>query len=334
MRRGTLTTALAAITLLASACTPTSVGGDLGPQRPEPSQAATGPVIATLEENGTTLELHDEGENCLAVEIVHEGLQSTVERGCFDSWNSLRQTEPCGWLTEPSEETPWDCDVELPSVLYGRVANPDVGYVCVGQFDFGDSGPSHGVIGARILPRDDNGYVFTIANPGESYHAHFLSTGGHRVGDPPLDAPSGPIYEFCEALAGVEDQEELYHVDLAVAFDESLYNRDVTAWFHSGLDQQGVLSSVIEPGQRMTMPVRITRSADSFSVEIEINGEPTMGLQLSWPKEVREILVSGEPCNGLTTVNVDIGAGVLEGTIGSVTSSFAGTECSVGSKEN
>ncbi len=323
---------LAAGGLLAAACTP--IAGDRGPERAEPSDPATGLVIATVESGETTFVLHDEGEGCLAVDVQHPGLQRTVDRGCFDEWNTVSETPSCGWIeTDPSagEEssdltTAGDCDVRLPRVIYGRVTSPAVGFVCVGKFDF-EGGGATGVVGARLLERDADGYIFAVAAEGEMPPAHFLSRGGSRIGDPPLDAPSDPIYRFCESLAGVEQSEQVYSVDLLVGFDEPLRTEEVTVVFQAGLDQAGVNGSTFTGEETMPIPMRVTPNVFDLEVQVETDTGPVLTTNLEWPPEFRDIVFSGEACSGLTRIGVFVGAGVLEGDDQAFDVTFVGSEC-------
>ncbi|MCL1598924.1 MAG: hypothetical protein M3094_07055, partial [Actinomycetia bacterium] len=317
--------------LLAAACAP--IGGDIGPQRTEPSDPASGPVIATAESGEATFVLHDEGEGCLAVDVQYPGLQRTVDRGCFDEWNTLRETPSCGWIEadpsaggDSSDLTLGDCDVQLPRVIYGRVTDPAIGFVCVGRFDF-EGGGSTGVVGARLLERDADGYIFEVADEGEMPPGHFLSRGGSRIGDPPLDAPSDPIYRFCEALAGVEQIEQVYGVDLLVGFDEPLRTDEVTVFFQAGLDQAGVNGSAFTGEEAMPIPMRVTPNVFDLEVQVETDTGPILTTHLDWPREFRDIVLSGVACLGLTQIGVHVGAGVLEGDDQAFDVTFIGSEC-------
>ncbi len=286
--------ALVAIILLASACTTTNDDGDLQqadasepaidrasasmdvPRPTAPLEPATGPDVRELRVGETVFTLHDEGDNCLAVEISHPGLQETVERTCFDDWNTLRLTNSCGWLAENAEGS-HGCDVELPQILYGIVTKPSHKYVCVGRFSLDGTGS---VVGARVLPMEDDGLVFTVAEPGESYHAHFLNGGGKRIGDPPLDAPSDPIYTMCEAQVAAERDgriEAVHNIDLIVTFDSELLEEDVTVVFHSGLDLARASSSNADADGSLVVKVRTSPSVSQPTIEIEIISAPMLG---------------------------------------------------------
>ncbi len=70
----------------------------MGPQQPEPDMPGEGPVIASVEVDGTSFVMHDESDGQVAVEIIHPGLQTTVERALLNDWSTLRETSTCGWL--------------------------------------------------------------------------------------------------------------------------------------------------------------------------------------------------------------------------------------------
>jgi len=319
---------IVAVALLLAACDPGIVDSTMG--RPAPSEPPIGPIVSSIEVAGTTFTMHDEGDGCLAVDVGHLGLQTTVERRCFNEWNTVAETSPCGWLDEPPDVGVSDlggCDVDLPRVFYGRITDPAVGYTCVGRFS--ESSGSAGVVGARILTPDSDGYILEAAAPGEKGPPHFLSPGGSRIGDPPLDAPSDPIYRFCEARAGVEQHELEYDVDLLVAFDESLRTDDVTVFFHTGLDRVGVSGGAFDGSGPVVVPVRVTPALPDLDVQVETADGPTFARPLVWPIALRRLLASGELCDGLTTVEVSVGAGVVDGSgvVEPVELRFAGSDC-------
>jgi len=182
---------------LIGACSTGHVDTTLPLSRPEPSQPATGPTAATLAHGDTTFSLYDEGGGCLALVIDHPGLQSTVERACFEGEHVIEMSDACGWLA--SEEPPSGCDVALPSVFYGQVRGPGIGYLCVGTMR--SSMGEQEVVSARFLPLEVDGFILDQAHPGETPAAHLFTHGGLRYGQPPLDAPSDTIYRFCEEQA-------------------------------------------------------------------------------------------------------------------------------------
>ncbi|MCP4305432.1 MAG: hypothetical protein GY788_11255, partial [bacterium] len=170
--------------LVLGACTGGGINESSGPQRPDPSEPASGPVVAVIEVSGTSFELHDEGEGCVAVDVVHPGLQMTVERRCFEGQQVVSVTSTCGWLATPVTAEQSGCDLELPVAFYGRVTDPNIGYVCIGTIE--DSGGSSGVTAARFVNPVGDGFILEAAQPDESPYAHLFSTGGSRYGDPPL----------------------------------------------------------------------------------------------------------------------------------------------------
>lgn len=182
---------------LIGACSTGHVDTTMPPSRPEPSPPATGPTVATLALGDTTFSLHDEGGGCLALAIDHPGLQSTVERGCFEGEHVAEMSDACGWLA--SEEPPSGCGVALPIVFYGQVLEPGIGYLCVGTMRSSEG--TEEVISARFLPFDGDGFILDEAHPDETRAAHLLTDGGLRYGQPPLDTPSDSIYRMCEEQA-------------------------------------------------------------------------------------------------------------------------------------
>jgi len=182
---------------LIGACSTGHVDTTLPLSRPEPSQPATGPTVATLALGDTTFSLHDEGDGCLALTIDHSGLQSTVERECFEGEHVVEMSDACGWLA--SEEPPSGCDVALPIVFYGQVREPGIGYLCVGTIRSSEG--TEEVISARFVPFESDGFILDQAHPDETPAAHLFTHGGLRYGQPPLDAPSDTIYRFCEEQA-------------------------------------------------------------------------------------------------------------------------------------
>ncbi len=332
MRRGivntTLTAAAVGIILLTAGC---SAGrSSMGPQRPEPSEPATGPIVASIDVADTTFVMHDEGDGWVAVEVLYPGLQTTIERAPFNTWNVLSETSTCGWLVESGAEVPGECDVDLPRILYGRVTDPDIGYVCIGTINQRDGDPGFSVPGARFLTPDANGYILEEAQPGEGPFPHFLSAGGSRLGDPPLDAPSGPIYEACEAATGIEEPEKVVWVDLQLVLDESLSgNDDLTVMIVSGLDRGGISTSTYKGNDGYLPTFGVTPTAHRFFVELVDENASTsiMSVDLEWPDEIHELLSSEEACDGISVVEVSLAEGVLDGSTDAVDVRFVGSDC-------
>jgi hypothetical protein len=182
---------------LIGACSMGHVDTTMPPPRPEPSPPATGPTVAILALGDTTFSLHEEGGGCLALAIDHPGLQSTVERACFEGEHVVDVSDACGWLA--SENPPSGCGVALPIVFYGQVREPAIGYLCVGTIRSSEG--TEEVTSARFLPLDGGGFILDEAHPDEARAAHLFTNGGLRYGHPPLDAPSDTIYRLCEEQA-------------------------------------------------------------------------------------------------------------------------------------
>jgi hypothetical protein len=311
--------------LFVAACSGGDVNESSGPQRPEPSEPASGPVVAVIDSSDTRYELHDEGEGCVAVDIIHPGLQTTVERMCFEGQQVISATSECGWLAVPDSDERSGCDLELPVVFYGQVTDPNIGFVCVGAI--GDAGGSSGVTSARFVEVDGDGFILEAAGPDDAPYAHLFNAGGLRYGDPPLDAPSDPIYRLCEGQAPWSETALEYGVDLEVTYSESLRTDDVTVFFHSGLDRVGVSGGVFAGDESVSLPVRVPESSSVLGVTVETDVGPILGWDYRWPDELLEILQSGVACNGLTVIQVSVGSEVLEGVDTAIELELLGSDC-------
>lgn len=278
-----------------------------------------------MESGDTAFTLHDESDGCLAIAVDHPGLQTTVERFCLDEWNHLEETSSCGRLESNGEESNGFCDIELPTALYRRVTDPDVGFACVGIFE--EDAEGHGVMGTRIVDRDANGYVLTVAGEGEGSPLHFLSAGGSRIGDPPLDAPSDPIYRFCEAEAAVGVHESEFPVALRMYFDETLQNESIVVFLHAGLDRTGLSGGSFEGNEYIDIWVRVTPTVRRLGVDVERNNAPVYSRELVWLAELLDILDSDDACSDVTTIAVWVLSEVVEGSPDSVHMEYIGTEC-------
>lgn len=273
--------------------------------------------------------MYDEGEGTTAVEVLHPGIQPTVHRAKFNQSNILRATETCGWLTEPnSEVNEWGCDIELPRVFFGRVTNPDIGYVCVGTIE--SFGGGFNVRGARVLEFDSSGFILAAAAPNESSAPHLFTASGSQYGEPPLDAPSAPIYEACESVIGVDGSEKKIWVDLWVSVDDSLPTDDhLTIVIGAGFFTRGISLGAFEDETRIQLTFAMTSSAKRLSVEVhnELDEGVLVSSQLDWPVEIDDLLMQPEACDGLTTLQMDVGAGVLDGEP-DIEFRFVDSECS------
>lgn len=293
-------------------------------RRPEPSNPATGPVVATLTIEQTDFALHDEGDDCLAVTVDHPGLQPTVERSCFAGEHVLEATASCGWLVAPGEPSPGGCDVDLPRAFYGRITNPDIGYVCVGTF--GDLGGDSTVVSARFVPFDDEGFILDPADENESAHAHLFNRGGYRYGEPPLDAPSDPIYRFCENQAPWGLREAAYVVNLRIELAEGLRNDDIVLALQTGLGWNRLSGGAAMPEGAVDFSLLAPESSEGLDLRLESGDAVALETSLPWPMELLAIFDEGGTRTGIT-LRLTVGAGVLDGDAEAVTLSCVTATC-------
>jgi hypothetical protein len=303
---------------LVVSCSQEPPDGTLGrdDRRPTPSDPATGPVLATLTIAQTGFALHDEGNDCLAVTVDHPGLQPTVERSCFSGEHVLEATSACGWLVAPGEPSPGGCDVDLPRAFYGWVTNPGIGYVCVGTF--GDLGGDSTVVSARFVPFDVDGFILDPAAPNESAVAHLFNRGGYRYGQPPLDAPSGLIYEFCEDQAPWKSLEPAYVVTLRIELAEPLRRDTVTVSLDAGLGRNNLSGGAVESDGTVDFSLLAPQSGEGLELRLESFDAVALETSLPWPTELLAILDEGGTRTGITLLLV-VGAGALDGDAGAVT---------------
>jgi len=298
--------------LLVGACSTGHTDSTVAPIRPEPAVAATGPVVRSLIIGETSFALHDEDDGCLAVEITQPGLQPTVERHCFEGDNVLTLSSECGWLVRPALATTTGCDLILPQVLYGQVRSPDIGYVCLGTLrpPYGEEG----VVSARLVSPDEAGFILDSAGPDESSVAHLFTPGGLRYGFPPLDAPSNPIYTFCEDQAPWGTTE--YHVPtrVFVALGDSLRTDDVIIIVDSGTGPMGLSGSAASGGGAVDLPMEVGVSSPGLSITIEQTGRAPIEFFRPWPEAVRAILDSGLPCRLSMEVRLTLADSALTGS--------------------
>lgn len=307
-------------------CSQEPPDGTLGrdDRRPEPSNPATGPVVATLTIEQTDFALHDEGDDCLAVTVDHPGLQPTVERSCFAGEHVLEATASCGWLMAPAEPSPGGCDVDLPRAFYGQVINPGIGYVCVGTF--GDLGGDSTVVSARFVPFDDGGFILDPAGENESAHAHLFNRGGYRYGEPPLDAPSGPIYDFCEDQAPWGIAETAYVVNLSIELDEGLRRDAITLSLQAGLGWNRLSGGAAEPDGTVDFSLLAPQSSEGLDLRLESGDAVALETSLPWPTELLAVLDEGGTRTGIT-LRLVIGVGALDGDADAVTLACVTTTC-------
>lgn len=311
------------VVLLVAGCGANRVIDGPGP-RPDPSAPATGPVVAAITSGATVFQLHDEGGGCLAVNVERPGLQRTVDRQCFTevSPSVVSATESCGYLTEPAASA-GDCDVELPRVVYGLVTNPDVAHVCLGIIP--EDGP---VAGARFVDQDAAGRVFTLAKPDEATRApHLFTAAGQRYGDPPLDAPSGPIYEMCEALAPWGDAARTVEVGFRITVSDEVRRDDVVVSVDAGTGPMAVGGGAFRDTRTVDVHAQVGRDRKDVRVVIRAAGEVVLDARYDWPSEVQRILTAPDPCAGPVNINLRLTPAALEGDEAAVTLQYNGADC-------
>ena len=219
-----------------------------------------------------------------------------------------------------------ECDEPLPPVFFGRVTSPDVGYVCMGAI--GSSEVDAGVEAARFLETSRAGVIFEPVGPNESPRAaHLYGPRGNHYGDPPLDAPSGYIYDRCDLLAPWGDTGVEYHTVLNIYFDTTLRNDSVTVWFDAGLGTAGI-SGAASDEVPAEFDVVMPAASRGLVVGIHVNdAEALPATTFAWPAAVREILSRGVPCAGPISVDVTIAGSAVEGDPQAITIAFSSAEC-------
>jgi hypothetical protein len=321
-----LTRLCAIVALLVSSCTSEV---DSGPQRPEPSEPSTGAIVREVTVGDTDFLLHDEEAGCVAAEIVHPGLQSTVERRCFGGEQVLSSTRSCGWLDARDERAQqFDCDVELPVVFFGRVTAPGIGYVCVGTIeDTADGGA--GVVAARFVDVSGGGFILEPAGVGESDAAHLFTVGGLRYGEPPLDAPSDPIYRLCEAEAPWGRTEIGSEIEVWITLDEALQTDDLVFGVAGGTGSQAVAGGAFSDGagpQPIYLVVPSQGSELTAWVETVVEGDRLLERSYPWPAQFLDVL-SGEVECEVARISVHFAERVRSGDADAVSVSWEGRGC-------
>jgi len=303
---------LAGILLASCSGVPPDITLSRDDRRPAPSDPATGPAVATLEIGGTAFNLHNEGEGCLAVVVSHPGLEATVERRCFAGEHVLEATSSCGWLVAPGEPSPGGCDVDLPRAFYGRITSPGVGYACVGTFR--DLGEDPTVVSARFVPFGDDGFILDLAGPDESAHAYLFNRGGPRYGQPPLDAPSGPIYQFCEAQAPWASLEPAYEVNLRIETAEQLRSDALTLSLDGGLGWISLSGGAVESGGIVEFSLQVPESSPGPDLRLTSAARTVLQAFLPWPTELVAFFEGGGTRTGIV-LGLTVGADALEGAV-------------------
>ncbi|HAX81156.1 MAG TPA: hypothetical protein DCY40_01120 [Actinobacteria bacterium] len=310
--------------VLVSACSQGHYDGTTIPQRPPPAEAARGPEVRTRVIGQTSFALHDEGDGCLAVVVSHPGLQSTVGRRCLYP-GELTATNICGWLADPPPTTTYGaCDVTLPQVFFGQAQDPNIGYVCVGTIL--PVGGAEGVMSARFLDMDGGGYILDAPNPDESTAAHLFTPGGIRYGFEPLDAPSDPIYRFCEDQHPWGATE--YSASLRVFFDlgAALRSDEVVILIDTGTGPRG-MSGLAGGEEGIHLPTTLPASSPGLAVRIEVEGAEPVEYFLPWPEAVRTLLDAGRPCRGGLQVRLTLEDSALSGSAAAAALTLSANLC-------
>lgn len=290
-------------------------------------------MVAETTIDATTFLLHDEGDGCVALEIRHPGMQSTVERRCFERDNVLDVSTTCGWLTQPEAAADIalalsiaiDCDVDLPPVLFGRVTDPSIGYVCLGTL-VEDAEPPI-VDTARFLDFDPSGYILEPAIGGEAAAAHLFTPDGLRYGTPPLDAPSAPIYEACERLAPWGAAGSELAAELRIEAGDELHRESISVFVDTGLDHYGVSGDAFAREDRVDFPGRIAASSAGVIVRVEQDGAEVFAASYDWPAELAPILDSESPCLEPIVVTFTVANEVFDGDRDAVTVEMQPSDC-------
>ena len=296
------------------------------PRPPPEPEAPVGQLVASLTLQNTVFELYDEGDGCLAVAVSSQELRPAVDRGCFNEFTALRETSQCGWLTTTSAEPRQECDVDVPIVLYGRITNQNIGFVCVGTIE--DTDVDAGVTGARFIEPTAEGYMLEVAKPHESARAaHLFGVGGNRYGEPQLDAPSGYIYELCEERAPWGEAGNEYVVILNVYLAEALRRDDVTILLDGGLGTTGFSGGAFDdvPGW---FRVQVPAPSTQMTVEFQLgDGLVSLLSHYSWPPAAIDLFTSGVPCTGAIYIDLLIDEIASDGVASGIELRFAGSDC-------
>jgi hypothetical protein len=279
--------------------------GDRGPERPEPPELPTGEIVRSISVDDIRFDLYA-GE-CPAIVATARGMQTHVERFCPGTEWVTNATETCGWFADEDRDAGYGCDVTMPRNIYGKVTTSDIGWVCVGQIP--QEGP---ITSVRYLEIDEGGYILQPALPDESYHAHLFTPGGIQYGDPPLDAPSGTIYDLCELRAPWGESGPAHDLLLSVQLAESLQHGGVTVFLDAGAGPIGMSGSAIESDEPTVFATAAPASSPGLRVGIEIDrNQLTYTDSHAWPMEVLDLLASD--CDDPIEIEVTMGGAVEAG---------------------
>jgi hypothetical protein len=307
MPKALYVTALFGILLLAGCGADGRTVVDLAPPGPPPpSEPSTGPLVRQVTVDDTDFRLRDEGDGCVALEISHPGLQTTVERRCFERELVLNSSTSCGWLERPETgNAGFNCHVSLPTVLYGRVTDPAVAYVCQA--------------GGRFLAPDGDGFILEPARAGEGASAHLFTAEGLRYGTPPLSS-SSRIYERCETGAPWGSPGIEYLIEVILNVEEDLMRDDITVVMDAGLDRVGASGGTIRKEDTPAyLLLRVPSSSTHVMVSVligddQIFPEEEISFDYDWPEAVSTVIHSGNPCTGSAAImRVEVGTSILQG---------------------
>ena len=292
--------------LLLTACSGDS--GDRGPERPEPPELPTGEVVRSVGVDDIRFDLYA-GE-CPAIVATAPGMQTHVERFCPGPNWVTNATEACGWFADEELDAGYECDVAMPRIIYGKVTTSDIGWVCVAQVP--QEGP---ITSVRFLEIDEAGYILQPALPNESYHAHLYTPGGIQYGDPPLDAPSGTIYDLCALRAPWGESVPTHDLLLRVQLAESWQHGGVTVFLDAGSGPIGMSGAAIESDEPLVFAVATPASSPGLRVSIEIDRNQFVYTDShAWPMEVLDLLAS--ECDEPIEIEVAIDGAVEAGHTG------------------
>ncbi len=316
---------LLALVILLSAC-----GGgyidtiDRGPTRPEPGAPPDGAPVRTITVEETTFTLYAE-DNCVAVETVTPGLMTDVARYCPSQDYPVTATTSCAWSDAEVDAERFGCDAQIPTVLFGRVTSPNIGWVCIATRP-----PESLTTSVRFLDFGDDGYILTEQHENEVRDAHLFAPNGARFGTPPLDAPSIDIYEGCEAAAPWGDTTPMnYEAMITLTVDRSLANDDLTITIDAGLGEQWV-SGNANDGDPIDLLEMVGAGSSGIMIRIlDPESNEILSHLYEWPDRIRAIVASGAACREPMKIQLTIGSAALVGDATAIGMSVDDNFCSM-----
>jgi hypothetical protein len=143
----------------------------------------------------------------------------------------------------------------------------------------------------------------------------------------PLDAPSDPIYRFCEEQHpwGVTE----YAVPLRVFFalGDALRTDDVVILIDAGTGTMGMSGLAGGLEGIVDLPTQLPASSPGLAVSIEAVGAEPVDYFLPWPEAVRAVLEAGQPCFGTLQVRLTLDDAALEGADGAAALTLSQNLC-------